>query len=187
MNKKENSRSQQTKIKIRQALMDLLKCKNLNEIYVRDICTMAQINRSSFYEHYQDINDLMMHIEADLSQHIAGFFVNIPHVSQQSFVQMFEFIQNNAEFYHAFLVNRAGSLMDVIDFKSYIPKMLENPNLQTTFSQDEIVYHMAFFAAGLSALCKAWLLNDMQETPAQMAKILSNEYAGKQNQWLCIE
>jgi len=183
MNKKENTRSKQTKQKIRQALMDLLKHKKFNEIYVRDICAVAAINRSSFYEHYQDINDLMLQIETDLSQHVAGFFADIPHINQQTFIHLFELIQANAEFYRAFLIDRAGSSMDVADFQFFYPKMAENFTVKTELSDNEIVYHMAFFAGGLSAICKAWLLGGMKETPAQMAAILSKEYSEKQNLW----
>ena len=55
MNKEGNARSEATKQKINRALMYLLTHKSFNEIYVKDVCTIACINRSSFYEHYQDI------------------------------------------------------------------------------------------------------------------------------------
>ena len=66
--------------------------------------------------------------------------------------------------------------MDVNDFKAFIPKMMTNSDVRTMYAENEIVYHMAFFSAGLSALCKAWLMSGMKETPAQMAEILMHEY-----------
>lgn len=64
MNKISNMRAQATKDKIQRALIYLLKRKPFDQIFVKDICTIACINRSSFYEHYQDINDLMIKTEA---------------------------------------------------------------------------------------------------------------------------
>ena len=179
MIKKEDTRAKLTKEKIRNALMYLLKRKSFNDIYVKDICTIACINRSSFYEHYQDINDLMIQVEGELSKQVASFFSDIPYFSRESFIKLFDFIKINAEFYTAFLTNREGSFMDMNDFKSFIPKMSKDIDVKSDYSENEIIYHMAFFAAGLSAICKAWLMNGMKETPEQMAEILLNEYSKK--------
>ena len=54
METQKNTRSRATKEKIFKALMYLLKRKKFNEIYVKDICTVACIHRSSFYEHYTE-------------------------------------------------------------------------------------------------------------------------------------
>lgn len=62
MNVDNNLRFKSTEDKIRNALATLLKKKNFQDIYIyiKDVCKEAGINRSTFYEHYQDINDLMI-------------------------------------------------------------------------------------------------------------------------------
>ena len=62
MNMSGNSRYIDTEGKIQCAFMELLGKKSLNAVSVSDICTMAHISRPSFYAHYDDINDLIMHI-----------------------------------------------------------------------------------------------------------------------------
>ena len=45
--------------RIQEALLELLKVKNIQQITVRAICEMADINRSTFYAHYLDVYDLL--------------------------------------------------------------------------------------------------------------------------------
>ena len=179
MNKSGNIRSTTTKDKIKNALMYLLKRKSFNNIYVKDICTIACINRSSFYEHYQDINDLMIKTETELAKNMSEFFKDIPYYSKDSFVKMFYFVKENADFYRAYLTNHEGSFMAETDFVNYIKKIEKNADVKMEYSSTEIIYHMAFFSAGLNAMCKVWITNGMKETPEQMAEIVIAEYSKK--------
>ena len=56
-------RVQRTMKKITQALIVLLKEKNLGEITVKEIITKAKISRGTFYLHYQDKNDLIQKLK----------------------------------------------------------------------------------------------------------------------------
>ena len=179
MNKYGNIRSQATKEKIQRALMYLLKRKTFSEIYVKDICTIACINRSSFYEHYQDINDLMIKTETNLSKSMGEIFKDAPYFKNENFVKMFEFIKNNADFYKAYLTNHEGSFMAETDFLNYKKKLEKHESVRKEYKDSEIIYHMAFFSAGLNAICKVWLNSGMKETPQEMAEIISKEYSKK--------
>lgn len=55
MNTKNNKRAQETIQKIEDALVALLQDKSLHEVSVTDICDLAQIDRSTFYAHYDDV------------------------------------------------------------------------------------------------------------------------------------
>lgn len=48
------------------ALTQLLRRRPFREIYVKELCLAAGIHRSTFYEHYQDINDLMLKTKEEL-------------------------------------------------------------------------------------------------------------------------
>lgn len=178
MNKEGNARSEATKQKINRALMYLLTHKSFNEIYVKDVCTIACINRSSFYEHYQDINDLMIKTEKSLSKQIEEIFENVPYFNNDCYVKMFRFIKENKEFYSAYVNNNDGSLMAETDFKKFYTKM-KNSTARADFKENELIYHMAFFSAGLLAICKTWIANDFKETPEEMAEIVHKEYSKK--------
>lgn len=179
MYNQENVRSRVTKEKILKALLYLLKHKKFSEIYVKDICKVACINRSSFYEHYQDINDLMNQVEEGFSQEIKNFFpTTLPFFTNDCFVKMFTFIKENKEFYTAYLNNNEESLMGRKDFLNY-HATLSKGLMSTKFGEDKMMYHMAFFSAGLQSLCKIWLNTGLKETPEEMAKIILEEYSNR--------
>ena len=58
MNTPNNKRSQETFQKIDEAFVTLLQEKSLHEIEVSEVCELAEINRSTFYAHYDDITAL---------------------------------------------------------------------------------------------------------------------------------
>lgn len=174
MNIKKSARAEFTIKKIEDALIYLLKRKDYSHIFVKDICKVACINRSSFYAHFEDINDLMNKVEAKFSNSISKIFDSFPYTHQQ-FVKMFEFIKENQNFYLAYLKSH-DNFMEQADILRFNKKLKDNILVTTTFSNATLFYHLAFFSAGIKALCKVWLLTGSKESPEDMAKILFNEY-----------
>lgn len=175
MNISYNQRYYSTEEKIQKALFSLLKIKNYNNISIKEICYEAGINRSSFYAHYQDINDLMIKTEQNLSKTMSKIFDPSEIWDQQVFVKMFSFLLDNKDFYKAYLTTNEQTFMEKNDFKKYI-SLIDAYNKNLKFSNSEKIYHMAFFAGGIKALCKSWILAGCKESPEQMADILTNEY-----------
>ena len=179
MENKNNIRFKITEEKIYKALLYLIRHKKFSEIYVKDICKVACINRSSFYQHYQDINVLMMQVEQKLSNQIESLFTSSsPFFKHENFVKMFEFIKENKDFYTAYLKNSEESFMMQNDFKKFYEKF-KNSIARGEFKENEMVYHMAFFSAGLYAICKVWISTGMKESPEKMAEIIYDEYEKK--------
>lgn len=59
-------RNTQTKDKIKKSFIKLMKDKGFDNLSVSDITDEAQINRSTFYSHYDDKFDLLQHYENDV-------------------------------------------------------------------------------------------------------------------------
>ena len=60
------NKRKQTKQKITNAFLSLYKERDITKINVRDICEAASINRSTFYDYYEDIYCLQEEIEGNL-------------------------------------------------------------------------------------------------------------------------
>ena len=175
MNISFNQRIQSTEEKIQKALFSLLRIRRYDEIAIKELCYEAGINRSSFYAHYTDINDLMLKTEQNLSKEMAKIFNPQTVWNEEVFVKMFEFLLANKDFYNAYLQTNAQTFMEANDFKQYLV-MVNRQHIADKFKDSEKVYHMAFFAGGLKAISKAWLMNGCKQTPAEMAKIITDEY-----------
>lgn len=59
-------RIQKTKNSICSAFIELRSRKPLERITVKELCELAQINKTTFYSHYVDIYDLSEQIESDI-------------------------------------------------------------------------------------------------------------------------
>lgn len=58
-------RIEKTDRAIRNAFLELRSKRALEKITVKELCTMAQINKSTFYSHFQDIYDLSDKLQAE--------------------------------------------------------------------------------------------------------------------------
>ena len=67
MMKKEDLRITKTKASLYRGLMLLMKKKTFEEIKVSEICTIAFINRSTFYDHFNDKYELLQALMDDMA------------------------------------------------------------------------------------------------------------------------
>ena len=68
----ESRRTQYTRRALRDALIELLADKPLARITVRELCERADVNRSTFYAHYPDLDSLLRDIEEDTIDWVNG-------------------------------------------------------------------------------------------------------------------
>ena len=64
-------RVKKTKKQLRLALMHLMTQKSAKSISVRELAEQADINRSTFYIHYKDVNDLLLHLEDEMAERLS--------------------------------------------------------------------------------------------------------------------
>lgn len=61
-----------------ETLINLLKTKkSVNSISVRSLCEEAQLNRSTFYAHYQSVADVLSEIEEEIMFSTSEYFKKI--------------------------------------------------------------------------------------------------------------
>ena len=61
----ENRSVRNTKRRLREGLLQLLEGKPINEISVKELTELVDVNRGTFYFHYQDIYDLLRDMETE--------------------------------------------------------------------------------------------------------------------------
>ena len=75
MNKSE-SKYFNTALKMDDALVSLLQKKSLEFITVKEICRRAGVNRSTFYLHYETIDDLLSECVENTGKKFVSYFEN---------------------------------------------------------------------------------------------------------------
>jgi len=177
MNTKNNSRYKSNSEKIESTFLSLIPKYKYENITITQICEAAGINRSTFYAHYDDINDMIIKIEAKFSKSMADIFRFGARQTNKAFVEVFSFVKKNKHFYKAFLNIPYATLAET-NIKSKILSNIQN-NLITDMDDVGVLYRASFFGAGFKEMCRIWLDRNCRESPEVMAKLLTEEYANR--------
>ena len=178
MNIKNNKRYKNSSEKIETTFLTLILNHKYEDITISQICEHAGINRSTFYTHYDDINDLIIKIESKFAKGMASIFNYGFRTNHEAFVEMFKFVKENQYFYKAFLNIPYVTLAEK-DIKSTILNNMKDSLKPIISNEVELSYHASFFGAGIKEICKIWLARDCKESPEEMAMILFKEYTNR--------
>ena len=172
-------RVRKTKKALQDCLIRLLKTKKLQDITVREISEMADINRGTFYLHYKDVYDLVSQIENEFADE---FDQILQHYSAEEltenpslfFNEFYPFIIENRELITA-LFSENGSL----NFENRVKTMIGNQalhkwmNAQGNLDNTFLAPFFAYMVSGCVGLIHYWLDSGMKETPQEMSAMTS--------------
>ncbi|WP_428912126.1 TetR/AcrR family transcriptional regulator C-terminal domain-containing protein [Niallia sp. Krafla_26] len=187
MEKKEDRRIQKTRKTIKKAFIELLNEKNFWDINVIDITERADINRGTFYLHYQDKFDLfekyveeLLHeltskikrssLEKDLIKKETEDF------ESNTYVLIFKHFQEHSSFYKPILSFKGGpyfytKFIEVIkDY--YLQEYNKLPKQNKKQKPDKEIL-IDFAAHAHLGVIHNWLQKDMTKTPEYMGEQLS--------------
>lgn len=107
MKKVEDRRIRKTKKQIRFGLAKALEVKDVNSITVKELVEAADINRSTFYLHYNNVHALMDDVENEVLKDIKEIFSAYPifeHIGSSRLIKdIFKYIYDNQEIIKALL------------------------------------------------------------------------------------
>ena len=111
MNTKNNQRRRETIAAIDAAFVSLLKEKELKDISVSELCEKAEINRTTFYENYEDAFALANAYSEKIENQVA----DQPHTDGE-FAWVFDYIKSNADVFEIYF--KLGISKKSADYKT---------------------------------------------------------------------
>ncbi|WP_245808947.1 TetR/AcrR family transcriptional regulator [Shouchella patagoniensis] len=186
MKKSTDLRITRTREAIRRALAELIEEKGFELITVKDLTTRAQINRGTFYAHYQDKYDLMDRCQEEIIHGLAEVAsINIAHVMihlDKDSQKIIPYVTNVFHYLHKhklFLKALLGPNGD-LSFQSTLRSVMYNkiygskdPILNENHFLVPSEYYIAYISSAHIGVIQHWLLENEQKTPEEMAKILT--------------
>ena len=175
--RKQDPRSAATKEKIINAYIQLLSETKPEYISALEICEIANIHRSTFYRHYDGINDIEIDIEKTVLKTFSDILDNTPLDDfingRKTFLRtVSETIRNDLSFYtKVLLVNRRVGFIEKID-ATIRNKLKETLSEKTELSDDEIDYVFTFAVAGRVAVYRKWILSGFKQSEDAISSIL---------------
>ena len=164
------------------ALADLLTQKQPDKITVTDIVRHAEINRGTFYAHYNDVSDV-------LNQIIRQTFSSIKDVLQQTPVQMQDaprvilthiqtLLENDISFYQKLMTSGVGSTVRDQFIEIVLEYLYAQQQAQGVPITEQYVLAMRFCAGGLANLYSDWLAGKLPVTLDELTDTACNVLGG---------
>ena len=152
----EDLRTIKTKNNLYDALILLMKQTNFENIKVADICKHALVNRSTFYNHYQDKYDLLDDLLTDLKNRIFNLnnYQDIKSYYLSFFSTLLDYINEHKKSFTDILINNKNDIMIDILLNKLVKDILDNTKLK----EKEIV--VKFYLGGTIYLITEYLNQD---------------------------
>lgn len=176
-----------TALCMNEALISLLEVKDLEYITVKEICEKAGVNRSTFYLHYETIDDLVNETAENVNRRFLSFFSqntedfageigskdrkDLIFISSDYLLPYLKFISENKKVYRASFRNPIG--MRAAEKYKYLKKYIINPILERfEVPQDYWKYYTVYYIEGTMAVIREWLNNGCRESVETIAAII---------------
>ncbi|ADL53284.1 TetR/AcrR family transcriptional regulator [Clostridium cellulovorans] len=172
---------------IREAFIELIQEKDIEKITVTDIINRADINRGTFYAHYQDIRALMEQISNEI---IGKMFEFLGEFSHKNFFQnplplllkISSWLEDDVEFYKT-LINSRGSEHFLIKLKEIlVDYMKTNSDFpEHAKKSPQFSIHAHFFAGGIINLYEVWLRSEIDSSLKEISQEISMIFVNYSN------
>lgn len=166
--------------KIKDALISMLEKMPLDDITVTALCETANINRATFYYHYDSVNAVFVELENQIEDEFNRF---LAHSSLQAgggateksfYVTFFEFVARNAAICKMILNSpHSGN-------NSFLTRAMEGGRHKVTDMMSalypdcpkaKIDFYYIFVSHGFMGLLEYWLNSGMRETVDKIADV----------------
>lgn len=174
-------RIKKTHLYLTKALFKLLEEKSFDNIKVSEICDLAMVHKTTFYNHFDDKYDLLKYAimelqknmleKLDKSDSLLDYYLNLAR-------QYIKHISTNRNFYCAIIYNDQNSLCLNIFYNLFINEIedkLKNEKLNVPIN-----YISNYYLSGVFQVVNEWLKTGMKEPEDELIiyikKLLTNGF-----------
>ena len=189
---KSKSKYFNTARKMDKAFLEILEKKDIEYITVKEICQQANVNRSTFYLHYENIGDLLEECIEYVNEQFLAYFkgkcIDLHQQTQEELILInsqylfpyLTYIKENKRIFKTFLskpitLNTVNTLEEM--FKHVIEPIMEKFQIP----QKERKYRLVYYIHGLMAVIEQWLKTDCCDSIEQISCIMIKCVLGNEN------
>ena len=176
MNNNNNKKSLKTIKKLREELAGLMMEKELDKITVSELAERADIHRTTFYSHFQDIYDLYETAEREIMDELDEMIMkNHKSGDKESFKKSIGYIKDNPKICRMIFSSKyAGPLRKKLnDFIEALCKEAWSDVSGTAADNTKFEYLFRYHIHGCMAVIEKWVENDFQESEKFIIKTIS--------------
>lgn len=170
-------RIRKTKARLRGALTELLRTKDVKDITATELTELADVNRGTFYGHYKDIYDMLEQLEEETLQEFRTLLDAYPADMLRGglrpiLTDVYGFIRRNMDLAAPLLTYQEGAGF-LERFKDVVRGRVarEWSGLYRFLDEKQREYYLSFLVGGVVGLIQGWMEGDRQEDAGQMAAL----------------
>ena len=178
--KKENRRVRLTKQIIQDSLIDLLNDKPIEKISIKELCQLADINRTTFYNHYGSQYDVLKEVGENFANGIVTSATQEPESESLSIEAQVglicHYLQEHlteATVLLKYFTADDTVIRDVL-MKRLSEGQLRYPVFMDRYDEDtkKLLFH--FLIHGMYNLIRCWLLDGINKTPEDIGALAAD-------------
>lgn len=164
-----------TKKKLTSTLLNLIEEKNIKKITVLELCEKANINRTTFYKYYSDVDDLVNKIEESLLLDLENNITDIKRNYLISYInKTIETIKAHKEIYTKLLSSNGDKhFLRKILFLVHDQSIVEWQRILKKASTEDLENIYKFIVDGSVGIIENWITKDCQEEPITIANFIN--------------
>ena len=166
-NKPDGRRVRMTKMLLKNALIDIMKNKSIHMVSIKEICEEADVNRSTFYRHYDTQYDLYDEIIEDIASDIGAIYKN-DYTTVDFLTKVLEYMESKRETILVILSDN-GKVSLGEAFVLFTGRFIDHNN-----TSELVTDVLEFIAAGLTSIIWSWLNKENRRPASDVARMLHN-------------
>lgn len=171
--KQENQRTRLTKRLLRESLLELLREKPAEHITVKELCELAELNRSTFYAYYNDVPALYQEMGGELVQALLNHIRAINQEGDIDTEPMLSYIRDNQELFRLLVYRdkylNANQPVQRQIIQGYFGLA---PELALPCASAEREYFLEYLYMGGTGIIHHWVQNGCDLPPQQVAGLI---------------
>ena len=173
----DNRSVRNTKRRLKDGLIRLLKEKPINEITAKELTEQVDVNRGTFYFHYSDIYALLRSVEDDFFEEFDRILSDMPEGENRAMTYLtaiFTFMGQNAELCQIML-GQNGDMLFVERVKGLVEEHCSAIWRSVAPQADDarIELFNAFLINGCIGAIKRWIDGGMAESPELISRMVT--------------
>lgn len=156
--------TEMTQKNLQEAFLTLYTKQNIDKITVKDICNLAGYNRSTFYQYYSDVYDILHKFESQLLDEIYKFVIQLVEQANnlnasQVIQAIFELFARNSKYISVMFGSHGNAEFTHKVVENLKPLWIKYFFTTTNNTPAEVDLLMEFYISGVISMYQKWFFD----------------------------
>ena len=171
---KENLRVVITKKMLKEGLLRILETKDIHAVKINELCLEAEVNRATFYRHYETPYDILAEIEEDMIHEMFTFNFTSDTDVLCELKNACRYIYENKKIVKILFKCHTDKVMQkkMNDMYAHLLDVKTRDTRLSAIDDDTAKIIAALIGGGCYCMMRQWITDDIGKSPDEIAEIM---------------